>query len=121
MNVFLDTNVLIDFLSKRNDYQDALRILRLSVLSDTKLFVSDLTIANCRYILRKDYSIDKFCDTILRLRNFIHIVPIGLMQLTEHWCCGQMILRMLCNISRLFSLELTALSLEMPRTSRSQR
>ena len=77
MNVFLDTNVLIDFLSKRNDYQDALRILRLSVLSDTKLFVSDLTIANCRYILRKDYSIDKFCDTILRLRNFIHIIPIG--------------------------------------------
>ena len=48
MNIFLDTNILIDFLSKRNDYQDALHILRLSVLTDTKLFVSDLTIANCR-------------------------------------------------------------------------
>ena len=72
MNVFLDTNILIDFLSKRNDYQHALHILRLSVLTNAKLFVSDLTIANCRYILRKDFSLDKFYDSIVRLRKFIH-------------------------------------------------
>ena len=77
MNVFLDTNILIDFLSKRNDYQHALHILRLSVLTNAKLFVSDLTIANCRYILRKDFSLDKFYDSIVRLRKFIHILPIG--------------------------------------------
>ena len=77
MNVFLDTNILIDFLSKRNDYQDALHILRLSVLTDTKLFVSDLTIANCRYILRKDYPLEKFYDSISRLRNSINISQIG--------------------------------------------
>ena len=61
-----------------------------------------------------------FIDTNVFL-DYILSRQVALMQLTEHWCCEQMILRMLCNISRLFSLELTALSLEMPRTSRSQR
>lgn len=51
--VFLDTNILIDFLCKRNDFDSAASILSMGKSGDVQLYASVLTMANIVYILRK--------------------------------------------------------------------
>ena len=53
MKIFIDTNVLIDLLYKREGYEQAGKILALSQNSQYVLYTSVLSIANLAYILRK--------------------------------------------------------------------
>ena len=58
MKVFIDTNIMIDFLENRQPFsEDAIRIFELSATHQIDLFVSDLTIANIRYITQKSISL----------------------------------------------------------------
>lgn len=78
MKVFLDTNVLLDFLMQRNDCAAAKKILALPIMdNDYELLVSDLTIANACYITRKQIRQDFFYETISRLLRFFRVIPIG--------------------------------------------
>lgn len=52
MKVFLDTNVIIDFVDNRVKRAYAKQILELGEQGEVSLFVSYLTIANMAYILR---------------------------------------------------------------------
>ena len=59
MNVFLDTNVVIDFMGEREGFfDDAAAIF--SMIEDKRITasVSALTIVNCAYILKKAFSSD---------------------------------------------------------------
>lgn len=59
MKVFIDTNIMIDFLENRQPFaEDAIRIFELSALTQIELYVSDLTIANVRYITHKKISLN---------------------------------------------------------------
>lgn len=56
-NVFLDTNVVIDFLAVRKDYVvDAARIMTLAFDGKIRVFASALTFATASYILARHHA-----------------------------------------------------------------
>jgi len=78
MKVFIDTNIMIDFLENRQPFaSDAIRIFELSALGQIELFVSDLTIANVRYITQKIIPLSDFYKAMKLLQDYIHITTIG--------------------------------------------
>lgn len=78
MKVFIDTNILLDVLCKREPFvDDALTLFDLSIDGKIDLIVSDLTLANVKYITRKELSIKKFYEVMLTFRPVLAIVPIG--------------------------------------------
>jgi len=53
MKVLLDTNIIVDVISKRSGYEDSLQIFRYCELGLVQAFVSATTITDIMYILRK--------------------------------------------------------------------
>ena len=72
MRVFIDTNVVVDFLGKREPFfNDAAILFEMGKLGRIDVIVSSLTIVNCAYLLRKQFSnevmlykIDNFCQML---------------------------------------------------------
>lgn len=56
MKVFLDTNVVIDFMAERQGYPAAAALFELAANRELDLTYSALTVANAFYILRKQYT-----------------------------------------------------------------
>ena len=78
MRVFIDTNVFLDLLCRRERFLgDSLKVFDLAVDGKFELLISDLSIANIKYITRKDFSVDKFYETISAFRPVFTIVPVG--------------------------------------------
>lgn len=78
MKVFIDTNVFLDYIERRPTYYDAaLAIFLLSAKKMITLMLSDLSIANSKYITRKTIIASDFYSTIKRLRKYFDIVPVG--------------------------------------------
>lgn len=78
MRAFIDTNVFLDLLFRREGFlADSLRIFDLAVDGKLEILISDLSIANIKYITRKDYPIDKFYEVMAAFRPVLTIVPIG--------------------------------------------
>ena len=75
MRVFIDTNVVVDFLGKREPFfNDAAILFELGKLGKIDLIVSSLTIVNCAYILKKQFSNTVMLD---RIENFCQILKIS--------------------------------------------
>ncbi len=56
MNIFIDTNTLIDVLGKREEFfDDAEKILKLGEEGHINLFISPLSLVNTVYILKRTY------------------------------------------------------------------
>jgi len=78
MRVFIDTNIFLDILCKREQFvDDALCIFDMAVDDRIELLISDLSIANIKYITRKEIPADKFYDLIQTFRPVFQIVPLG--------------------------------------------
>ena len=78
MKVFIDTNIFLDILCKREQFvDDALSIFDMAVDNQIELQISDLSIANIKYITRKEIPTDTFYDLIQTFRPILTIVPIG--------------------------------------------
>ena len=78
MRVFIDTNVFLDLLWKREGFlEDSLRVFDLAVDGVFELLISDLSLANIKYITRKDYPVEKFYDVMSVFRPVFTIVPVG--------------------------------------------
>lgn len=78
MRVFIDTNLFLDLLWKREEFlEDSFRIFDLAVDGKYELLISDLSIANIKYITRKDYPVEKFYEVMSVFRPVFNIVPIG--------------------------------------------
>lgn len=80
MKVFLDTNVLIDFLSARPGMQDASVILNGGECKRYKLCASFLTFANIAYILRK-LPKDELISSLIELSELIKVLKMDGKQL----------------------------------------
>lgn len=77
MRVFVDTNVVIDFLGKREPFfRDAAIIFEMGRLGRIDVVVSSLTIVNCAYILRKQFSSDVTLNKIEDFCQMLKISPI---------------------------------------------
>ena len=76
--VFIDTNIFLDILFRREQFvDDALSIFDMAVDNQIELLISDLSIANIKYITRKEIPVDKFYNLIKTFRPIFTIVPLG--------------------------------------------
>ena len=82
MNVFLDTNVVIDFMGEREGFfEDAAAIF--AMIEDKKInaSASALTIVNCAYILKKAFNSNIMLDKVEALCQMLDVTPIDRSQL----------------------------------------
>ena len=79
MKVFIDTNILIDFLAARQPFaEDAIALFQLADNGEIELMVSDLTIINTIYILRRlHYDLQEIYDALDGIRPLLTITPMG--------------------------------------------
>ena len=84
MNVFLDTNVVIDFMGEREGFfEDAAAIF--TMIEDKRITASAsaLTIVNCAYILKKAFSSEVMLDKVEALCQMLNVTPIDRSQLVN--------------------------------------
>ena len=79
MKVFLDTNILIDFLAARQPFtEDAIALFQLADNGEIELMVSDLTIVNTIYVLRRmHYGLPEIYDSLDAIRPLLTITSMG--------------------------------------------
>ncbi len=74
--LFLDTNILLDILAKREPYHEsAVRLMLLAHRNELKLYCSAISIATCDYILRKQLSSASAKKSIRGLLELITVIP----------------------------------------------
>ena len=78
MKIFLDTNIVIDFLTGRQPFvEDAIKIFQLSQRQGYSLLVSDLSLINVAYICRKNFTKQQIYSALAKLTKFVTVVSIG--------------------------------------------
>ena len=78
MRIFLDTNIVIDFLTSRvAQSSDAERLFQLSNFNDIELVVTDLTIVNVVYVCKKVFPLQTIYEKISLLSDVITVIGIG--------------------------------------------
>lgn len=76
--LFLDTNILIDVLSKRKPhYNDSAEIFELHLVNKVELFISSLTFANINYILSKQIGKSRTISILEYLFDLVQIIPLN--------------------------------------------
>ena len=76
--VFIDTNIFLDYIQQRPEgWREAEIIFFLAIHGDIEMLVSDLTIANMRYVTRKDIPLEQFYAVMKGLRPYYTIVKVG--------------------------------------------
>lgn len=75
--VFLDTNILIDFILKRENFSDAVGIWKKADAGEIELFVSTLSYSNIAYILRNlpQTELYKYLKILTKGINMIALEP----------------------------------------------
>lgn len=77
MNVFLDTNVVIDFYDQRGEfYYPAAIIFDLAYKGNIKIFVSATTFVNAFFILRKSYTSSELYQSMRNLAALCEITEV---------------------------------------------
>lgn len=74
--LFLDTNILIDIMAKREPYHEsAIRLIHLAHRQELELYCSAISIATCDYIIRKQLSSAASKKAIRSLLEHITVIP----------------------------------------------
>jgi predicted nucleic acid-binding protein len=75
--VFVDTDVILDFLLDRTSFSEAsVFLLTLGDMGKIKLLSSGLVFSNCYYVLRKISTHRKVMDALQSLASFIEFAPV---------------------------------------------
>jgi predicted nucleic acid-binding protein len=78
-NIFIDTNVLIDILAKREPrYYDTACLFELSYRQEVQLTLSSLSLMNAHYVLKKSINEQKIREKLHHIcsNNVCQIVPL---------------------------------------------
>ena len=76
--VFLDTNVVLDFILKRDGFaEDAAIIFDLGERNKLNLTLSSLSINNIDYVVSKIESKKKARQIIIKLLSLVEVLPVG--------------------------------------------
>ncbi len=76
-NIFIDTNIVLDLLQKReNFYEEAQTLFTLADTKQVKLYISALTVANTHYILAKTLKIEAR-KVLSKFKVLVEILPIN--------------------------------------------
>lgn len=93
MKVFLDTNVLIDFMAERQGYLAAAALFELAANGELELTYSVLTVANAFYILRKQYTNIELAEAFEAQQSVVSICGISSQDvskaLNDRWLDGE--------------------------------
>lgn len=78
-NIFIDTNIVLDLLEKREEFYKEAQILFSNADQPTKIniFVSALTIANTYYILRKYYTNEIVKGIVAKFKILVEVLPVN--------------------------------------------
>jgi predicted nucleic acid-binding protein len=77
MKVFLDTNILIDFLSNRPPFtQEASQLFQLSENGKLQLFTSTHVLATTHYVLKKYADESELRLTLLKVSEMVNVVDV---------------------------------------------
>ena len=75
--VFVDTNVILDFLLKRDEfYENARFVMAMGYNDYCKLYISSLSFSNVAYIARKKFNGDALYECFLEIRELIDVSPV---------------------------------------------
>lgn len=78
MKVFLDTNILIDFIAKREKfYQLAANLINLGLKNEVKLYATPLTYATCIFIAKKVLGYQGAVKAMQILDDYIEVAAMG--------------------------------------------
>ena len=80
-SIFLDTNVIVDFILEREGAEDAANILQLAEDGKIELAVSFLTMANTAYIARKGHTQEQLYSIMTDLSDMLKTLPMDEVQL----------------------------------------
>ena len=76
-HVFVDTNVVIDLLEKREDFfMEAQDLFSLADRQKVKLYISALTFANTYYILQKTTGTTNARKILTRFKLLVNVLPV---------------------------------------------
>ena len=76
-NLFLDTNILIDFLADRKPFSESAAVLfQLSADQKIQLYVAAVSISNVYYIVRQVHSHAKTIELLRLLQQYVTVVPV---------------------------------------------
>ncbi len=76
-NLLIDTNIVVDLLSRReNFYQEAQELFTLADENDVKLFISALTFANTHYLLLRHLSENEARKVMIKFKLLVKILPL---------------------------------------------
>ena len=77
-DVFLDSDVILDYLLKREPFNiHAREIFEIAFNKEIQIYFSSLTVANIHYLLRKRYGNEGALDKITELLRFCNILPVS--------------------------------------------
>ena len=85
--IFLDTNVIIDFILEREGAEDAANILQLAEDGKIEVAVSFLTMANIAYIARKGHTQEQLYSIMTDLSDMLKTLPMDETQLKQALEC----------------------------------
>ncbi len=75
--IFVDTNIVIDLLSKREEfYEAAQELFSKSDNKEIELYISALTIANTHYLLANRYKADDVRKILIKFKLLVKVLPI---------------------------------------------
>lgn len=94
MRVFIDTNILIDFMAVRQPYyQAAAALFALAEINELQLVYSSITVANTFYLLRKSYSSTQLAEAFENQKTVAEISGVSSSDvyaaLTARWDDGE--------------------------------
>lgn len=88
MKLLLDTNIIVDILSKREGYEDSLRILQFCEVGRVEGYVSAVTVTDVMYILRKYIAPDNVRDTLSTLLSIVDVADVTRSDIKGAFSCG---------------------------------
>ena len=84
MKVFLDSDVLLDYLTARQPFLDEIKIIiHKGIRKEIKLYTSSLIIANIHYFISKVQNSKQAINKIDKLTSFIKILSVGEIEILE--------------------------------------
>ena len=76
--LFLDTNIVIDLLSRRDPYyKESAALFSLADRNKIEISISSLTIANTSYILSQQLKTTKVKEILRKLRLVVNVLPLN--------------------------------------------
>ena len=88
MKLLLDTNIVVDILSRRAGYEDSLGILRACEVKRAEGFVSAVTVTDVMYILRKHIAPVDVREALSTLLAIVDVADVLKSDIRGAFSCG---------------------------------